>query len=87
MPLVHLDCRFLTGARCDQRDDLGGSGQLIPALRRQPAVRREGAIAIGATAVGALALGAVALGALAVGRRCEVLGLRWSEIDQQRRTA
>jgi len=38
------------------------------AVRTVPAVRQEGAIAIGAAAVGALALGALAVGAVAIGR-------------------
>jgi hypothetical protein len=33
-----------------------------------PAVRRDGALAIGAAAVGALALGALAIGAMTIGR-------------------
>ena len=39
----------------------------LPTTRtgNKPAVRREGAIAIGATAIGALALGALAIGAVA----------------------
>ena len=53
-----------------------------PATRTVPALRREGAIAIGAVAVapGALALGAVAIGKLAIGqlalggRRCAAIG-------------
>jgi hypothetical protein len=49
-------------------DEAARSGRLMTATARLPAVRREGAVAIGATTVGALALGAVAMGALAIGK-------------------
>jgi hypothetical protein len=52
----------------DEQEDVPKTAQLIPASRRPPAVRRQGAVAIGATAVGALALGAIALGAVAIGK-------------------
>ena len=48
----------------DERKDTARTGPLVPASRRSPTVRREGAIAIGATAVGVLALGAIAFGTL-----------------------
>jgi hypothetical protein len=52
----------------DERKDTARTGPLVPASRRSPTVRREGAIAIGATAVGALVLGAIALSTLAIGK-------------------
>ena len=50
----------------DGQNEVVGSARSSPTGAKLPAVRREGAIAIGATAAGALALGALALGALAI---------------------
>ena len=53
----------------DADKDAAVSGQVpAPTVHTAPAIRREGAIAIGTTAIGALALGALAVGALAIGR-------------------
>ena len=41
---------------------------LAPAARSAPAVRRDGALAIGAAVIGAVALGALAIGAVAIGK-------------------
>ena len=51
-----------------EQSEKSQDGVLARTEHRAPAVRREGAIAIGATAMGALALGAVAVGALAIGK-------------------
>jgi hypothetical protein len=52
----------------DGQNEVVGSARSSLTGAKSPAIRREGAIAIGATAVGTLALGALALGALAIGK-------------------
>ena len=52
----------------DQQRDVPSSGPIARSEGRTPAVRREGAAAVGTTALGALAIGAIAIGALAIGK-------------------